>query len=87
MFLGAPQVSPLVHGKNQVCCGHPFAQYGQQLSDVPDILHVQHNFFEIFLGVFGFSKGKINFFSKVLKIGQAAKNGLLLLRDNVIEVY
>ena len=28
------------------------------LSDVPDILHVQHQFFEIFISVLGFSKGK-----------------------------
>ena len=37
------------------------------LSDVPDILHVQHQHFEIFLIVLGFPKGKIHFFSKVLK--------------------
>ena len=35
------------------------------LSNVPDILHVQHHFFEIF--VLGFSKGKIHFFPEVLK--------------------
>ena len=40
------------------------------LSNVLDILHVQHQFFEIFLSVLGFSKGKIkiHFFPKVLKI-------------------
>ena len=37
------------------------------LSNVPDILHDQHKFFKIFLIVFEFSKGKLNFFSKVLK--------------------
>ena len=31
------------------------------LSNVPDILHVQNQFFEIFLSVLGFSKGKNTF--------------------------
>merc|ERR1711980_79093 len=36
-------------------------------SNLHDILHFQHQFFEIFLSVLGFSKGKIHFFPKVLK--------------------
>ena len=36
-------------------------------SNVHDILHFQHQFFEIFLSVLGFSKGKIHFFPKVIK--------------------
>ena len=32
-----------------------------------DILHGQHQFFEIFLIVLGFSKAKLHFFPKVLK--------------------
>ena len=36
-------------------------------ANVSDILHVQHQFFEIFVSVLGFSKGKIHFFPKVLK--------------------
>ena len=43
------------------------------LSGVPDILHVQHQFFEMFQSIFGFSNGKIHFFPKVLKIGLVAK--------------
>ena len=37
------------------------------LSNVPEILHVKHQFLEIFLSVLGFSKGKIYFFPKVLQ--------------------
>ena len=37
------------------------------LSNVHDILHVQHQYFEIFLIVLGFPKVKIHFFSKVLR--------------------
>ena len=37
------------------------------LSVLPDILQVQHQFFEMFLSVLGFSMGKIHFFSKVPK--------------------
>ena len=43
------------------------------LSNVPDILHVQHQFFEIFLNVLEFSKVKITFFQKCSKIGLVAK--------------
>ena len=36
-------------------------------SNVHDILHVQHQFFEVFISVLGFPRGKIHFFPKVLK--------------------
>merc|ERR1712175_34914 len=42
-------------------------------SNLHDILHFQRQFFEIFLSVLGFSKGKIHFFPKVLKNGLVAK--------------
>merc|ERR1712175_42365 len=45
-------------------------------SNLHDILHFQHQFFEIFLSVLGFSKGKIHFFPKVLKKWSSCqKNG------------
>ena len=44
------------------------------LSNVPEILHVQHQFFEIFLCVLEFSKRKIYFFSKVLNTHPPTKN-------------
>ena len=48
-------------------------------SNVHDILHVQHQFFEIFLGVMGFSKGKIHFFPKVTFTIQNKKVSVILL--------
>ena len=50
------------------------------LSNVPEILHVQHQFFEIYLSVLGFSKGKIHFFPKVLKKWSSCKKWLSLFR-------
>ena len=45
-------------------------------SNLNDILHFQLQFFEIFLSVLGFSKGKIHFFPKVLKKWSSCqKNG------------
>ena len=57
--------SVIVSGKRKpisILCG-----MASILSNVPDILHVQHQYFEIFLSVLEFSKGKIHFFPKVLK--------------------
>merc|ERR1711973_196979 len=42
-------------------------------SNLHDILHFQHQFFEIFLSVLGFSKGKYTFFQKCSKNGLVAK--------------
>ena len=47
------------------------------LSNVPEILHVQHQFFEIFLSVLEFSKGKIHIFSKLLKNWSSCQKKLL----------
>merc|ERR1711893_335300 len=49
-------------------------------SNLHDILHFQHQFFEIFLSVLGFSKGKIHFFQKCSKNGLVAKKCLELFR-------
>ena len=53
-------------------------------SNLHDILHFQHQFFEIFLSVLGFSKGKIHFFPKVLKKWSSCqKNGYPFLGGGV----
>ena len=53
-------------------------------SNVHDILHFQHQFFEIFRSVLGFSKGKIHFFPKVLKNWSSCqKNGYHFLGGRV----
>ena len=53
-------------------------------SNLHDILHFQHQFFEIFLSVLGFSKGKIHFFPKVLKKWSSCqKNGYHFLGGGV----
>ena len=61
----------ILHGVAVILCGMTSI-----LNNVPDILLVQHLFFEIFLSVLGFSKGKIHFFPKVLKKWSSCqKNG------------
>ena len=52
-----------MHGADDILHGAAVILRGMAsiLSDVPDILHVQNQFFEIFLSVLGFSKGKNTF--------------------------
>ena len=65
----------IMHGAADILHGGAIILYSMAsiLSNVPEILHVQHQFFEIFLSVLEFSKGKIHFFSKVLKNGLVSK--------------
>ena len=61
----------ILHGPAIILCG-----MNSIWSNVHDILHFQHQLFEILLSVLGFSKGKIHFFPKVLKKWSSCqKNG------------
>ena len=71
-------VANITHGAAVILHGPAVILRGMTsiCSNLHDILHFQHQFFEIFLSVLGFSKGKIHFFPKVLKKWSSCqKNG------------
>ena len=59
-----------MHGAADILHGGAIILYSMAsiLSNVPEILHVQHQFFEIFLSVLEFSKGKYTFFKSAQKL-------------------
>ena len=58
----------ILHGAAIIFCG-----MASILSDVPAILHVQHQFFEIFEVFWDFQREKYTFFQKCSKNGLVAK--------------
>ena len=71
-------VADIMHGTANILHGVAVILHSMAgiLSNMPDIFYVQHQIFEIFLSVLGFSKGKIHFFPKVLKKWSSCqKNG------------
>ena len=61
-----------MHGTDNVLHGAAVILRGMDsfLSDVPDILHIQHQFFLVF---WDFQREKYTFFQKCSKIGLVAK--------------